>query len=600
MTNVTYYHSFSNGNRFLTFNQYTMQTNQLSFALMAQNKTDFYISMASDSCVLKEYKTISDDSDKASTLFEPIIESSDSTFCYLEAVAQSDYILYNNEGALGLGKKDEVADSGKFAVEQGSNPDQYSFKLEGTDSYIYYDATDLSLKVGTSEENKTFTRTPIYYCPIPFQELYHTYTGLHGQNAPLTIGNALLKVAQKNSTGISGPFIIINNTHLLIYNDEGKLQKSADYRDNWSNGFYEMTSVSHVGPAIMSLNYMQQKGDFANVKTLITQLLNCLKEVKGLNAISLTAGEGHWLNRLNLATYEPWKAEIRKMVNYACDTGISYINSIMDEINAENRNAISNTLKDGFLKKDGLGYENVMVSTFMLAALESAVKVYGDALSSLSASDWEEARVIIQTFPGEVMYLNEKGRPCKKGDEGATRYNYGNLTAGLTTFSNWFIPMLKTVSNNKLPDNHIFIPGYAPVLDLGGVPRDLTALELSYYKSTVWNGLYFRSETAIEAMEAFYTFPEDYGVFKRGMNDDGTEVVNGGLWPGDYGFKSEKDGTTIVEQIMQRCYYSFSHVTELLSNSVGFWIVPEFASKNYKISTELTIPGLTGIDYPEV
>ncbi len=482
--------------------------------------------------------------------------------------------------------------------------DDTSVRIKFADSDTWLAEGDSNALTTTDSQDGALVlkMTQKYYCPLPFVGLYHTYTGLH--NGEDTVGNTLLKAAQ-GGVGITGPLVIINNTHVMAYEysdptkTEAKLLYSADFRSSWLSGFYEMTAVSHVGPAIMSLNYLLLNDyDTTVLQNLVDQLKDYVAEVSELNAVPLDGSGTHWLERLKasgVTTYESWEAQIQKMVNHACNVATDFIN----EIDLSDKNSIDSKMQSDFLQRDvdGGGYENIMVSTFMLAALGSAVKVYEEVFSNFTKEDWQGARVVIQSFPGEIYYFSKYGQPKSQDEAGARRFNMGNLTAGLMQDTNWFVAMLNTLSGGDLPNEQIVIPGYAPILDLEGEPRDLTAFEHGYYASVVWSGLYYRSKTASAAMSGLYDFPENYGIKKVGLGVAGKSTVS---WPGDYDYPTDlSNPSDLIYQIMQRCQYSFENISELLSNTVGFWLVPEFADKN-KVVADMHIPGLTDVEYPDM
>lgn len=444
-----------------------------------------------------------------------------------------------------------------------------------------------------------------YTCPAEFKNLYHVYTGSHEKGAD-TIGNALTNKISSTASP-PGPLIIVNNSHMMVYDNEGKLLASCDYRANDSNGFYEMTAVSHVGPALMSLALLREGG--VEINKYLESLKKYLQEVRVLNKVPLNNEKTpHWLDQLDLSAWEPWKSDIRNMIDYACQTADAYIEKVTASENPIelNFNTLQEHLFDSTSHTQNIGYNNVMVSTFILTALEGVYNTH-EALQFMTATQWRGARVIIQSFPGEVMhfYLDENGKVNPKLKEnvgyGSRQYLYGNLTSGLTPYTNFWVPLLKALSKKNatakngyhLPDNRIFIVPYATMLETpDGPPSKMPTFEWEYYAKTVWNGLYYRGKVASEAM-ANYHFPEDCAIQKRGYQSiDSDTIVDNGLWPGDYGLGS-------VNDFMKRIKHSFSDVREMLSNSVGFWVGSAFAENGFQIKG-LHIPGLSEVDYPKL
>lgn len=99
-----------------------------------------------------------------------------------------------------------------------------------------------------------------YTCSDDFMNLYHAYTGDHGPKVD-NIATALTNKIKSATVGISGPLIIVNNSHVMAYDtDANERLACCDYRASPTNGFYEMTAISHVGPALMSLSLLHSEG----------------------------------------------------------------------------------------------------------------------------------------------------------------------------------------------------------------------------------------------------------------------------------------------------------------------------------------------------
>lgn len=448
-----------------------------------------------------------------------------------------------------------------------------------------------------------------YTCPEPFLDLYHVYTGDHTPESD-TIGTKLASTIAATTTGIDGPLIIVNNSHVVVYQTDNELGNKfvagCDYRDSPTTGFYELASVSHVAPALMSLVLLQEKGETDEVNRQLTKLKTQLDAVQKINAKPIGQGNQHWLEQLQNPAWHPWVTEIRAMVDYACDVASKYVAGVLAGTTDLNFDTLQAQLFQPGPQTGNIGFNNPMVATFVLSALTSVYKVHAQ-LSSLTADEWQKAGVIIQSFPGEIadVFLDENGLPnrgLKTGvGKGSRRYFYGNLTSGLTEFTNWWVPLLQMLSGKKddgtynLKKNHIFIVPYATLLQIDGdPPESLPAFDWKYYRETVWNGLYFRGMVAAEAMQlSDYDFPPICGIVKQGYTVPtaaGTEAHD--VWPGDYELGS-------VSDFLKRIKHSFADTREMLSNCVAFWVAPAFVAQDCAVDG-MQIPGLAGIDYPDV
>jgi len=66
--------------------------------------------------------------------------------------------------------------------------------------------------------------------------------------------------------------------------------------------------------------------------------------------------------------------------------------------------------------------------------------------------------------------------------------------------------------------------------------------------------------------------------------------------PGDYGYSTGSD----IEDFLMRLKYSLSNSTEMLSNTVGFWMAGEMAAKQWDIGKVEATTSLTQEEVPGV
>lgn len=382
-----------------------------------------------------------------------------------------------------------------------------------------------------------------YTTPSPFMDLYFDFTGTGESDFPKdkkTIPEYLIQSEQNKieKNMYNGPLFMLLDSSIYIYDQNRKLLYSKLLRTNRAPGFYEMTSVSHIGPALSYLAKIKENGD-PSWQPAMANLLEHIKQVKILNAQT----EDNWLDRANITSWEPHKQQIRAMIDYATSMAGNYIISVQNGAPFD-----LNSLQQNFLdgnKDYPIPYNSVMISTFMLTTVQSMSGVHNEIKNM--HLDWPRAMVIVRNVAGS------------------------NVTAGLTTGTNWMVPFVKALSNNTIPKDRILIAPYAIVRDdVGQDP--LPVLSYEYYTRRVWGGPYLRSKIS---QQVFYDLETIFLPERPAL-------------PGDYSYSK----ATNISDFIIRLKHSLLDPREMLSNTAGFWMSGEMLNKNWDIN-KIEIPGLT-------
>ena len=382
-----------------------------------------------------------------------------------------------------------------------------------------------------------------YTTPQEFMNLYFDFTGTNEPDFPKdkkTIPQYLIQSekTQADKPLFNGPLILILNSSIYIYDQDKQLLYSKLLRTNRSTGFFELTAISHVGPALSYLAKIKQNGD-PSWKLAMATLLADIKRVKRLNAQQ----SNNWLDQVNIKPWQPHKKEIQAMIDYAMSMAGNYIVSVQKTGNFD-----LNSVQEQFLngnKEYPIPYNSVMVGTFMLTALQSMMEVYEEVIHL--NLDWPKAMVIVRNVAGN------------------------NVSAGLTSGTNWMLTFVSALSNGKIPTNRIIIAPYAKVMsEVGQNPLPTEAYQ--YYVATVWGSIYNRTRIADEVFTDLETI----------------YLPNRPALPADYHYSTAND----INDFMVRLKHSLQDSREMLSNTVGFWLPGELQSKGWDPS-RIDIPGLT-------
>ena len=386
-----------------------------------------------------------------------------------------------------------------------------------------------------------------YTAPAEFMSLFFDFTGSEEPDYPAgqpTLGQLVTQSAKEAAGGAAGPLVLVVGSDLYVYDTAGGARLGAErFRADRASGFYELTAISHIGPALPYLAQIKANGD-ARRQARLASLRTHTAQVRALNR----RAADNWLDRLDQPAWSAHKAQIRSMVDYACARTLSYIDSLGNGDRFTTA-GVNDDFFNGTSTEYPIPFVNVMIGTFMLEALRGAADVQG-SLSRLKL-DWPHAMVLVSSRAGS------------------------NVSSGLTEGTNWLVLFLKAVSGFSLPDDRIKIVPYAEVRPSLSQAQ-LVPADLAYYVQRVWGPLYYRK---VVSDQVFAGIPTIYLPDRPPL-------------PGDY-FVTPAGA---IDQFMIRMKHSLRDPREMLSNTVAFWMVRELANKNWDAGA-VDIPGVT-IGFP--
>lgn len=386
-----------------------------------------------------------------------------------------------------------------------------------------------------------------YQTPKAFMELFQDFTGYTHDDYPkdkIAVAKDLAKtLANATMDDKSGPLVVADSKGVYVYDSEDghRLLASGEYRSAPNSGFYEVTSLSHVGPAIAYLGVLHKYGNDA-WKNHLAPMKKHLLEIRKVNA---NFDENHWLYQLDCPAWKGHEKAIQKLIDYGCSLASFYLDSIEKDPDSFSSAHCQKHFLECETKDFPIPFNTVMIATFSLAGLKSAVDIYS-ALSSIDIN-WQNAKVLLRNLAGT------------------------NYSAGLTEASNWLYPLIKSIAGDTLDEKRMFIVPYAPAFDDLG-KSELSDEQYNALAYQTWGAIYSRP---VVMNEAFANVP-DIKVPKR-------EAIEG-----DYSCTKASD----IHHFVRRLKFSTGNVKEMLSNTVGFWLASEAHQKNWNLS-EIAIPGLT-------
>ena len=127
-----------------------------------------------------------------------------------------------------------------------------------------------------------------YTAPAEFMDLFFDFTGSEEQGYPAgqpTLGQMLTQsvIAKEPASAASGPLVLVMGSDIYVYEATSGARLSQErFRADRASGFYEMTAISHIGPALAYLAQIKSNGD-ARWQARLASLRTHTAEVRALN-----------------------------------------------------------------------------------------------------------------------------------------------------------------------------------------------------------------------------------------------------------------------------------------------------------------------------
>ena len=222
------------------------------------------------------------------------------------------------------------------------------------------------------------------------------------------------------------------------------------FRADRASGFYELTAVSHIGPAMAYLAQIKANGECALGKGRL-ELLRTAR-APPCAAFNLRR-DGNRLDRLDQPAWAARKTAIRDMIDYACaqHPGVHQVPRRWRRVQHRER------------QRHVLQWRIAAVSLFHSST----------SWSGMSCPCWKRSRgaVDVQKELGSLNLDWPRAMVLVSSRAGS------NVSSGLTEGTNWLVLFLKAASGFALPDERVKIVPYAEVRStLGGArlsPADL-------------------------------------------------------------------------------------------------------------------------------
>lgn len=372
-------------------------------------------------------------------------------------------------------------------------------------------------------------------------EAAHRLFDIYPSSRPDSIARALTRTLQSGSEARGGSLALLNGSGLYVYDRASRaLIVGIGTRAMRGNGNFEITAVSHIGPAIAYLATMRATGG-GEWRALADETMARIEDFRAVNSAS------DWLADADAPALAGRTQAVRDMIDYACRMSSAYLSDRLARDGADftPEDARKNYFTAGL---DGfpIGFDAVMVGTFALAVLQDAFAIASKLRAANAAGllDWSRMRIVVFQFVGN------------------------NFGAGLTPGTNWGIDLLKRLAGRDFDPARIYVAPYVDRHDDVGADT-LPEATFDYY-DRAWQGVRDRlvaSNTAFAGIEDIEP-PEPPAI------------------PGDWGYSDADD----IEAFVRRLKYTFGKSDQLLSNATGFWIAGALEEAGWNPSA-VRLPG---------
>lgn len=373
--------------------------------------------------------------------------------------------------------------------------------------------------------------------PPEFMQLYHDFTG-GGKTA---IGQQLADALErKEQMGAAGPLVLVVESGIYAYDAQTRrlIAHTSLRSDDPQSGFYELTAVSHIGPALAYLAKLKE----LNAPGWRDDLARLLRDIRAVRTVNAS---GAWIDRSTSPVLKLYRERVVKLIDYGCARAADYIQSVLDGRSFTSED-VSRDFFDGVTPAHPIPFKNVMVGTFALVALSDYQRAY-QAFSG-SGLDWAKAKVLFQFHAGT------------------------NFGGGLSRDTNHLYQFLRLASRRQLPEERIFFTPYAAQKASVG-QAVMPAEDFDYYTMFVWYHQYARPKVAVSG--AFSQVSTIYVPSRPAL-------------PGDRDYSE----AGAIDDFMMRMKYSLGDNTQLLSNALGFWMSGELDRQGWD-PARVQIPGFT-------
>lgn len=384
-----------------------------------------------------------------------------------------------------------------------------------------------------------------YACNPEFKELYVNFTADPNGIGPHLNGHLGQLSAQD-------PLLVSTGSDLVIFPGDGRAPMTQTFR-NSGRGFFELTSISHLGIAVPYLVRQRETG-YTGWRADAERLMAQIPKVQAVNSVA------YWRDTVGLEAWAGMEEKITDLVDYSCDVTLDVLKRFV----ADPDRFTFQYLRDNFLDGNGpdrlpVPMNDMMAATFALVFLDSGYRIIRWLREN--AFDWERMMVLL---------CGRAGRP----------------TAALTWQSNSMCHMLWQGSGQKLVPERLYIAPHAPGLVLADLEAPGGAERVEAQFRQIW----YSTRATVEMGRLMY---EGYPAFQRNINaapvvSAGTQVLS--ELPKVQSPDDRRGFVTLLRFVME-------DPGQQLANASAHYIIDQLCANGNRPS-DVQVPGFTKTVYP--
>ncbi|WP_299774424.1 DUF5624 domain-containing protein [uncultured Tateyamaria sp.] len=196
----------------------------------------------------------------------------------------------------------------------------------------------------------------------------------------------------------TGPLVTVNGSGVFVYDGSPDTAgKTLDYvltRSDAESGFVQMTAFSHVGPAAAYLAALGDWTDPENPKITTQTLFQALIDRVAVARDALAA-DPDWIDAPDAVSGRDHKDDIIRMMDYGLWMSEGFLTRAQSgAFNGYTSQTVADVFYDGKDSAYAIPFNNVMIGTFMLAAMNS-VDQFRKMVADNPQIDWKNARVLV-------------------------------------------------------------------------------------------------------------------------------------------------------------------------------------------------------------
>jgi Domain of unknown function (DUF5624) len=377
-----------------------------------------------------------------------------------------------------------------------------------------------------------------------FRDLYDAYTG------PGSIGLHLTRHMVGLTAG--DPILVVTGSDFVIFPGGGAPPVVESFR-NSTRGFVELTSISHLGPAVAWIFRLRELGN-AGWRDDAQRLIARMDNARGINT------ESYWKDVVAVEAWRGYEARITELVDYSCAVTTSFLAGCLAD---ESRMTFEH-LRQSYLDPVGnpdipVPINDMMVATFALTYLDIAHRM----VRWLRAQKFDWSKLM-------VLLSGRSGRP----------------TAGLTWATNNNCHLLWRASGAKLPPENLHIAPHGPSFVLSDLDDSARMAELEGQFRDIFLHLRANIDMARLMFEGYPSFSKS--IEEPPVIEPGTRSLR--AMPR---LRAPDDRVTAITRLR----FVMEDPSQLLSNSVAHFIIDQLCEHDNQ-PTQVVIPGFSNITYP--